>query len=162
MMTRCSLAAVALLACVGMTPAAAQRDSTATVDRAYEALGPRVREVAENYLRTDCEIGEVGVALRALLQVADSAKPYLVAVQKEGPPSRVLGEFQRGLDNTWQARQEFLKTPDARELGQRSFEMMTAITRDQYMKEQQAGIQAKYRERAALGLRAMEGPARKK
>ena len=161
MLTRRLLTATALLAGAGVVPAAAQTDSTAAVNRAYEALGPRVRGVAENYLRTDCEIGEVGVALRALLQVADSAKPYLTAVQKEGPPSPVLAEFQRGLDNTWQARQEYLKTPDARELGQRSFDMMMAITREQYMKEQQAGIQAKYRERAALALRAMGRPAPK-
>ncbi len=152
MIRRRSLAATLVLAFSSIAPAAAQ---TATVDSAYQALNTRVRDIVENYLRTDCEIGEVGVALRAVLAVADTARPYLEAVQKEGPPSAVLAEFQRGLESTWQARQAFLKSPDARELGQRSYEMMTAITREQYMKEQQAAIQARYRERAALALRAM-------
>lgn len=150
-----SFALTLAAACWSVAAAAQQTPSTATVDRAYQALDQRVRTIAENYLRTDCEIGEVGASLRALLQVGDSVRPYLVAVEKEGPPSPVLAEFQRGLESTWEARQEFLKTPDARELGPRSYEMMTAITQEQYMKEQQAGIQAKYRERARLGLRAI-------
>jgi hypothetical protein len=141
--------------CWCVAAAAQQTPSTAAVDRAYQALDDSVRAVAENYLRTDCEIGEVGNALKALLQVAGPVTPYLVAVQKEGPPSPVLAEFQRGLESTWEARQKFLKTPDARELGPQSYQMMIAITKEQYMKEQQAGIQAKYRERARLGLRAI-------
>lgn len=152
-----SLALTLATACWGVAAAAQQPPSTAAVDRAYQALDDTVRTMAENYLRTDCEIGEVGSALKALLQVAEPARAYLVAVEKEGPPSPVLAEFQRGLESTWQARQEFLKTPDARELGPRSYEMMTAITKEQYLKEQHAGIQAKYRERARLGLRAIAG-----
>lgn len=158
MITRGSIAAIGALTLSSIAPAFAQ---TATVDSAYQRLNVRIRGIIENYLRTDCEVGqEVGSALRAVLAVADTARPYLLAVQKEGPPSAVLAEFQRGLDNTWDARQAFLKTPDARELGQRSYEMMIAITREQYMKEQQAAIQASYRERATLALRAIAGRRR--
>ena len=130
----------------------AQNSGTAEVDQAYKALDPRSRDVVEAYLRTDCEIGEVGAALKSVLQAGEIVKPYLVAVPREGPPSPVLSEFERGLNQTWEARQEFLKTPDALELGQQSFEMMKAITRDQYRKDQFQAIQAKYRERAALAL----------
>jgi len=73
----------------------------------------------------------------------------------------VLSEFQRGLEITWQARQEYLKTRDARELGNQSFEMMKAITKEQYVKEQTDGLQAKYRERAALALRAIAAQKRR-
>jgi hypothetical protein len=34
--------------------------------------------------------------------------------------------------------------------------MMKAITREQYLKDQRAALQAKYRERAALALTAIE------
>lgn len=124
-----------------------------TVDRLYEALDPRTREIVESYLRVDCEIGEVGRALSSLQKVMESAKPYLAAVQKEGPPSAVLRDFERGLDDTWAARLKFLESKDAQELGPRSFEMMKAITRAQYLKEQSDAVQAKYRERAALALK---------
>jgi hypothetical protein len=125
------------------------------VDQAYKALDPRNREIVETYLRTDCEIGEVGAALRAVLQIGPTVKPYLTAVAREGPPSPVLATFGNGVDETWEARQQFLKTPDALELGRRSFEMMSAITKSQYLKDQEDGIQAKYRERAALALKYM-------
>jgi len=131
------------------------------VDRAYAALSQRTRDIVETYLRTDCEIGEVGAALKPLLAAADSVTRYLTAVQREGPPSAVLNDFRRGLESTWQARQEYLKTRDARELGDQSFEMMKAITRVQYEKEQNDAIQAKYRERAALALRAIAAQQRK-
>lgn len=90
-------------------------------------------------------------------EVAEEVKPYLLAVQREGPPSPVLGVFERGLDDSWRLRQEFLKTPDALELGQESFKMMKAITEEQYRKDQRQAIQAKYRERAALAMKAMSG-----
>ena len=127
-----------------------------TVDRLYEAIAPRLRDVVESYLRTDCEIGEVGIALKAVVRAGEAASPYLTAVQREGPPSAVLADFERGVDQTWEARQAFLKTPDALELGQESFAMMRAITREQYVKDQREAIQAKYRERAALALKALE------
>jgi hypothetical protein len=37
--------------------------------------------------------------------------------------------------------------------------MMKAITKEQYVKEQRDGLQAKYREQAAIALRAL-APAR--
>src|SRR6266436_2005132 len=123
------------------------------VDQAYKMLDSRSREVLETYLRTDCEIGEVGAALRAVLQIGPTARPYLSAVVREGPPSPVLATFENGLGETWEARQQFLKSPDALELGTRSFEMMRAITKSQYLNDQQDGIQAKYRERAAFALK---------
>ncbi len=123
------------------------------VDQLYEAMDPRNREIVESYLRTDCEIGEVGRALSAVLKVIDAVRPYLAAVQKEGPPAAVLKDFERGLESTWSGRLKFLETKDAQELGPRSFEMMKAITKVQYQKEQSEAIQAKYRERAALALR---------
>ena len=144
-----TLMLVALVA----APASAQVPDRANVDRAYAALDARTRAVLETYLRTDCEIGEVGVALKAVLALGEAARPYLIAVQQEGPPSPVLEEFGRGLASTWQARVAYLRTPDAQELGKEAFDRMQAITRASYEAEQQKGIQAKYRERAALALR---------
>jgi hypothetical protein len=149
------LALVALVAVVA-TPASAQ--VRANVDRAYAALDQRTRTVVETYLRTDCEIGEVGVALKSVVAVGGAARPYLVAVQQEGPPSPVLDEFGVGLTNTWQTREAYLRTPDAQELGKDAFDRMRAITRAAYEAEQQKGIQAKYRERAAVALRALGAP----
>src|SRR3989449_8332779 len=143
MKLRTGLAVVLIVALRG-TAAAGQSE----VDRAYAALSQRTRDIVETYLRTDCEIGEVGAALKPVLAVADSAKPDLIAVQRGGPPSAVLNDFQRGLESTWQARQEYLKTRDARELGNRSFEVMKAITKEQYVKEQNDEIgRASCRER---------------
>ena len=140
-----------------ISPAIAQVPSRTEADRIYKDMRPDVREAAETYLRTDCEIGEVRAALNSLLKVAEEVKPYLFAVQREGPPSPVVGVFERGLDDSWRLRQEFLKTPDALELGRESFEMMKVITEEQYRKDQRQAIQAKYRERAALALKAMSG-----
>lgn len=144
-----------MLAALVAAPASAQVTGRANVDRAYAALDPRTRTIVEMYLRTDCEIGEVGVALKSVLAVGQTARPYLVAVQQEGPPSPILDEFGRGLEGTWQAREAYLRTRDAQELGKDAFDRMRAITRASYVAEQQKGIQAKYRERAALALRAM-------
>jgi hypothetical protein len=68
-----------------------------------------------------------------VLRLGDVALPYLLAVQRGGPPSVVFKGFQRGLDDTWKWRQEFLKTPEALDLGPESFAMMKAITRDEYV-----------------------------
>ena len=148
-----------MLTAIVAAPASAQvTASRANVDRAYGALDPRTRTIAETYLRTDCEIGEVGVSLKALVAVGGAARAYLVAVQQEGPPSPVLDEFGRGLESTWQARDAYLRTPDAQELGKEAFDRMRGITKTSYVAEQQKGIQAKYRERAALALRALGAP----
>src|SRR5258708_17963875 len=88
-------------------PAKANRTE---VDRAYRALDARSQAVVETYLRTDCEIGEVGVSLKALLRLGDKVKPYLGAVERQGPPSPVVDEFARGLADSWKARQSFLET----------------------------------------------------
>ncbi len=144
-----------MLAATVAAPASAQVTSRANVDRAYGALDQRTRIIVETYLRTDCEIGEVGVSLKALLAVGGVARAYLVAVQQEGPPTPVLDEFGRGVESTWQARDAYLRTPDAQELGKEAFDRMRGITKTSYVAEQQKGIQAKYRERAALALRAL-------
>lgn len=148
-----------MLAAIVAAPASAQVGTRANVDRAYSALDPRTRPIVETYLRTDCEIGEVGVSLKALLSVGATARPYLMAVQQEGPPSPVLEEFGRGLESTWQAREAYLRTPDAQELGKEAFDRMRGITKTAYVAEQQKGIQAKYRERAAIALKAMGASA---
>ena len=135
-------------------PALAQEKS---VDRLYGALDPATRDIVETYLRVDCEIGEARASLNAVLKAIDTARPYLAAVQKEGPRTAVLVEFERGLEATWADRLKFLETKDAQELGPESFKMMKAITKAQYLKEQSEAIQAKYRERAALALKAKPG-----
>ena len=118
-----------VLAAFVAAPASAQVTGRANVDRTYAALDPRTRTIVETYLRTDCEVGEVGVALKSVLAVGAAARPYLVAVQQEGPPSPILDEFGRGLESTWQARETYLRTPDAQELGKEAFDRMSAITR---------------------------------
>jgi hypothetical protein len=136
-------------------PVSAQVASRANVDRAYAALDQRTRANVETYLRTDCEIGELGVSLKGVLTVAAATRTYLTAVQQEGPPSPVLDEFGRGLEGGWQAREAYLRTPDAQELGKEAFDRMRGITKAAYVAEQQKGIQAKYRERAVVALKAM-------
>lgn len=145
-----------MLTAMVVAPASAQvTTGRANVDRAYGALDQRTRNILETYLRTDCELGEVGVSLRAVVAVGAAARPYLLAVQQEGPPSPVLNEFGRGLESTWQAREAYLRTPDAQELGKEAFDRMRAITKTSYVAEQQKGLQAKYRERAAVALKSM-------
>jgi hypothetical protein len=145
-----------LLTAIVAAPAPAQNTAAlAEVDRAYAALDQRTRTIVETYLRTDCELGEEGVALRALVQADGRTRAYLTAVQRGGPPSEVLTEFGRGLESTWQAREAYLRTPDAQELGKEAYDRMRAITKDSYLREQQKGLQAKYRERAALALSAL-------
>lgn len=113
----------------------------------------------EAYLRTDCELGEEGRALAALLPFAEQVRPYLEAVVAEGPPSPVRSDLDRALAESWRDRLRFLETPEAGELGAESLQMMKSITREQYEKDQRAALQAKYRERAALALTRIESAA---
>lgn len=138
-------------------PSSTQPAGTQEVDAAFRALDPKIVLIVEGYLRTDCELGEVGVALKRLLAVAEQATPYLRAVVQQGPPSPIRGELDRSLEESWAARQRFLQTPEARELGEESFRMMQSIRREDYVREQQTALDAKYRERAALALRQIEG-----
>ena len=152
------IASLAILLAAAALAQPSGQPTTAEVDRAYGALDGKLREVVETYLRTDCEIGEVGLALKRLLALGEPVRPYLTAVVRQGPPQPVLQDFNRGLDANWEARQRFLKSREARELGEGSFQMMSAITRERYLADQQGAIQAKYRERAALALRALGYP----
>jgi hypothetical protein len=138
-------------------PSSTQPTGTREVDTAFRALDPKIVPIVEGYLRTDCEIGEVGVALKRLLAVAEQVTPYLRAVVQQGPPSPIRAELGRSLEESWAARQRFLQTPEARELGEESFRMMQSIRREDYVREQQTSLDAKYRERAALALRQIEG-----
>ena len=144
-----------LLTAIVAAPAAAQNTpAPVEVDRAYAALDPRTRTIVETYLKTDCELGEEGVALKALIQADGRTRAYLTAVQRGGPPSEVLSQFGRGLESAWQAREAYLRT-DAQELGKEAYDRMRSITKDSYLREQQKGLQAKYRERAVLALSAL-------
>lgn len=138
-------------------PALAQQVDRTEVDRAFRELDRESRLVVERYLKTDCELGEEGRNLQAVLEIADRVRPYLVAVERQGPPSVVVEELDGDLEQAWQARQRFLKTPEARELGEESFQMMQAISREDYFRDQRQALEAKYRERAALALRRMGG-----
>jgi hypothetical protein len=131
--------------------------STGEVDAAFRALDQKSLAIVEAYLRTDCELGEEGVALKRLLAIAERVVPYLRAVVRQGPPSSIRAELQRSLEAAWAARQKFLQTPEARELGEESFRMMQSIRKEDYLRAQQAALDAKYRERAALALRRIEG-----
>ncbi|HVT17242.1 MAG TPA: hypothetical protein VHQ90_13825 [Thermoanaerobaculia bacterium] len=68
-----------------------------------------------------------------------------------------MDESSQGLAESWKARLSFLESPEARVLGEKTFAMMRAITREQYERDRQAALQARYRERARLALRAMTG-----
>jgi hypothetical protein len=138
-------------------PALAQQVDRTEVDRAFRELDRESRLVVERYLKTDCELGEEGRNLQAVLEIADRVRPYLVAVERQGPPSVVVEELDGDLEQAWQARQRFLKTPEAQELGDESFQMMQAISREDYFRDQRQALEAKYRERAALALRRIEG-----
>ncbi|HVT60708.1 MAG TPA: hypothetical protein VHR45_20215 [Thermoanaerobaculia bacterium] len=153
-------AALAAATSNGQTQQQPVKADRAEVDRAFRALDAQSREIVETYLRTDCEIGEVGVNLKALVALGDRVKDYLTAVERQGPPSPVVDQFSQGLAESWKARQSFLETKEARALGEKLFAMMRAITREKYEKDQQAGLQAKYRERASLGLRALANPGK--
>lgn len=147
---------ILLAACTALVGARAA--ALTNVDAAYKRLDPKIRVTVESYLMTDCELGEEGGALKKLLAVGPAARPYLVAVQREGPPSPVTTRLAKDLDTAWKARQKFLKTPEARALGEQSFQMMKAITKQQYESDQRAALQAKYRERVAQALKAMGNP----
>lgn len=137
------------------TPILAQSQGIAEVDRAYEALDSKTRSIIDAYLQTDCEIGEGRASLDVVVALGDRARPLLLVINKLGPPSRVLSSFIKELSQSWQARQRFLESSDARELGEESFTMMKAISREAYEKDQLNAIQAKYRERAMLVLKEM-------
>jgi hypothetical protein len=156
---RIAASAIAVAAAFGLAACLTGFPSPATweVNGAYDALEAKARQVVENYLRTDCAVGAVDEALVPVLRLGDVVLPYLAAVQRGGPPSVVLKEFQRSLDDTWKRRQEFLKTPEALDLGQESFAMMKAITRNQYVRDQREALTVGYRERANVAVRAMSG-----
>jgi hypothetical protein len=154
------LAALLVAELASSAPSDGQEPSptgTQEVDAAFRQLDPETRSIVEAYLRTDCELDEVGLALDRLVAVAERATPYLQAVVRQGPPAPVRTELERGLEASWAARQRFLETPEARELGEESFQMMQAISRDDYSRVERQSLDAKYRERAALALRKIEG-----
>src|SRR5436305_3732997 len=98
------IASLAILLAAAALAQPSGQPGTAEVDRAYRALDGKIRDVVETYLRTDCEIGEVGVALKRVLALGDSVRPYLAAVERQGPPQPVLQDFNRGLYVNWEAR----------------------------------------------------------
>lgn len=152
--------ALALLSGAGLALCAlaqAPQPDTAEVDAAYRALDEKTLDLVEVYLKTDCELGEEGLALRAVLEVAQRVTPYLKAVVAQGPPSPVRSDLEAALKTSWEARQRFLDTPEARELGEESFQMMRSITREDYVRLQRESLDAKYRERAALALEKIAG-----
>jgi hypothetical protein len=148
------LETVLVVLTLGIGAVTGQTVPPSEVDRQYNSLTPENRQIAETYLRTDCEIEQVGMALRAVRERIGTLRPYLEAVRVEGPPSPVLVELRQGLSEAWLSRQEFLQSPDAFELGQEAYDLMIAISREQYFADQETALQAKYRERAALALQA--------
>lgn len=130
-----------------------------TVDREYAALSSRARDLVERFLRTDCELGELGDEMKSVVELGDSLKAYLNAVRQEGPPSPVLLQLERDLEQAWAARVAFLQRPEAKALGEDALKRLRSVTSEQYRADARTALLAKYRERSSLALGLIEGKA---
>jgi Ca2+-binding RTX toxin-like protein len=148
--------AVIVMLGLSATTVMAEIPCGAEVDCAFAELDADVRALTERYLRTDCGFGVQSLALtQELVEVGTQARRYLEAVRAQGPPRQVLRELEQTLDRAWASMQAYLATDYAHRAGADWFEQMTEITEEEYFENQRESLDAGYRERASLALRAI-------
>ncbi len=139
---------LALLLFAAVAPARAQ--GAAASAEALEALS--------RFLATDCEVGEPGSALAALLQHGRELEPELERLLRDGPDTTLLDEVTDGLALHWDERSAFLETHPQLGLDPVAWLDVVSTTREAWIERGVLRFTLVCREKAAVALVAIGSP----
>lgn len=132
-------------------PAAAARAEDGAVSQ--EALA-----ALRGFLVVDCEQGEEGAALAALLEHAGELEPELERLLLEGPSETWIDEVTVATEQRWERRQAYLASSPSLGLDPDAWGVVTATTHDEYVARERERFVTVCRARAAVALEAIGTP----
>lgn len=112
----------------------------------------------QRYLETDCETGEEGVALDAVLAHGALLAPALRSVLTDGPDAAMRQQVTETLAVQWEERQSFLESNPDLGLAPEALAEVFATGRGEWIERGLQRFDLGCRERAAIALAAMRTP----
>lgn len=115
----------------------------------------------DQYLNTDCEVGEEGESLKLILKYQDELEPVLITILLEGPDVKTLEEFEVDLDQQWRKRDAFVGDMSQSDMQQEGLspedaEIALMTSEEEYKALYTNQFIQKYQEKAAVALVAFE------
>jgi hypothetical protein len=122
------------------------------------SISPAATEALDRFLDLDCEVGEPGAALAAVVGHANELEPVLAGILLDGPDAGRLDEVADLRAQQWQRRQAYLDTNPWIGLDAQALASVESMTLEEFVDAERARYDALYRERAVLGLAGIGSP----
>jgi hypothetical protein len=111
------------------------------------------------YLATDCEVDDAGLALSRLLVHVEVVEPGLIAVLRDGPDVSPASTLRQEAEQAWERRSAFLATNPPLGLSPEHLLAVHGVEREAWIESRLAQIVHKERERAVAALARIASPS---
>ena len=111
--------------------------------------------VWENFINHDCEVGEEGVALAAVLERKEMFEPRLIEVLRDGPGPEEAELARLEAEGQWQILERYLDSRKVTGLSLSSETALRALKQETFVEREVAVFILKQRENAAIALAAI-------
>ncbi len=153
-----ALATVGMFALVTLTMAGWAALATASVAGDGPEWDREAQTVWENFINHDCEVGEEGVALAAVLERKELFEPRLIEVLRDGPGEEELELARLEAEGQWQILERYLNSRKVTGLSLSSETALRSLKQETFVEREVAVFILKQRENAAIALAAIGTP----
>jgi len=113
------------------------------------------RDALARYLGVDCELGERGAALGAVVRQRDAVEPRLIELLRSGPDAGLMLEVEASLAASWERRRAFLSRRRDDAFSPSDLDLVLDQSREEYLEAGRARFAAVFRERTIVALAAL-------
>ena len=124
-------------------------------------LTGRARDVANEWLLSNCQVGEGNRLVSQLTNFKAELEPYFLAVIQQGPPASHLTDQQKASEARFVQRQESLKSGRKLGLSDEQRKAAQSVSREQYIADEKEDFIRRYQSQAVAGLSVVGGPKSK-
>ncbi len=149
------ISALAMAGLAALTMAGWAALATASVAGDGPERDRETETVWENFINHDCEVGEEGVALAAVLERKEMFEPRLIEVLRDGPGSEETERARLEAEGQWQILERYLNSRKVTGLSLSSETALRSLKQETFIEREVAVFILKQRENAAIALAAI-------
>ena len=116
------------------------------------ALDPAARDLVREFLNNNCDAGEDGRRLAAILALGPGVEAVFWEAHELGPWPQDVRDLRAAAAKAYESRRAWLRQSGAQALGKDEADRQLAITRDQYVDREVKQYEQRFKTAALAGL----------